>query len=67
MAKTRAELILLTVDDLVSKLLWYDRRDDEDLPRGEIEAAIRAGELTVEAIVLHFGRALRRGVGGEDG
>ena len=44
----KRETILNTVDDLVSKFLYYDRKEDEDLPRGAIEAAILDGEISVE-------------------
>ena len=62
MSKSRRELILDTVSDLVSNLLWYDRKEDEDLPRGEIEAAIAAGEITVEEIVVAFAAELSGGL-----
>ena len=57
--ETRRDLILLTVGDLVSTLLYYGRKDDEELPEGEIEAAIEAGEITTEEILTHFEQGLR--------
>ena len=52
---TRAELILdAVVPDLVGAFLYYNRKEDEDLPLGEIESAIEAGELTVDDIVERF-------------
>lgn len=51
---TRRELILATVGDLVGDLLYYSRREDEDLPRGEIEAAVEAGEVTVDEMIDRF-------------
>jgi len=60
--RTRAERILLTIDDFIGDFLYYDRKEDEDLPRGEIEAAIKAGEVTVEQIVERFDKALRQGL-----
>lgn len=51
---TRRDLILATVGDLVGELLYYGRREDEDLGRGEIEEAIAAGEITVDEIVSRF-------------
>lgn len=51
---TDRELILGTVEDLVSSLLWYDRKEDEELPRGAIEAAIKRDEITVDEIVAQF-------------
>lgn len=52
------QLILDSVSDLAKNLINYDRRDDEELPRGEIEKAIAAGEVTVEEIVTQFRAAL---------
>ena len=48
------ESILLTVDDLVSDFLYYDRKEDEELPRGEIEKAINNGDITIDEIVNYF-------------
>ena len=54
MNKTRRELILLTAEDLMADFLYYERKEDEDLPRGAIEAAIEAGEITIAEIVQVF-------------
>lgn len=59
----RREHILGKVSDLVACFLYYDRKDDEDLPRGEIEAAIEAGEITADEIVEAFGEELDKGLG----
>lgn len=56
--KTRREKILCVVADLAGELLWDGRKDDEELPRGEIEAAVDAGEISVDEIVAHFAAAL---------
>ena len=57
---TRRETILNTVDDLVSDLMYYDRKEDEDLPRGAIEEALDAGEITLDEIVQQFRKALEQ-------
>lgn len=54
----RAE-ILDELEVLASDFVYNDRKDDEDLPRGEIEAAVRAGEITVDEMIAHFGACLR--------
>lgn len=56
--KTRRELILGTVDDLVGQFMYYDRKEDEQLPRGQIEEAIAAGEVSVDEIVAAFRKGL---------
>lgn len=50
----RKELILGITADLVSELLYYGRKEDEDLPVGQIEEAIEAQELSIDDIVWQF-------------
>lgn len=57
--KSRKELIQNTITDMISNFLFYDRKEDEYLPRGEIEDAIKNGEITVEEIVSQFENSLR--------
>jgi len=59
---TRRDLIRGTVSDLVADFLYYDRKNDQDLPLGEIEAAIEAGEITVDEIVVQFRMELQEGL-----
>lgn len=54
----RKHLILDSVSDLAKNLVDYDRRDDEELPRGEIEKAIAEGEITVDEMIEQFRAAL---------
>ena len=54
MSKTRRETILGVVCDLVGALMYYDRKEDEDLPRGAIEEAVEAGEISYDEIVDAF-------------
>lgn len=56
--KTRREYIESTIDDLVGSFLYYDRKEDEELPRGEIEEAVKAGEITSEEIVKRFRKGI---------
>lgn len=50
----RRGLILDVISDLVSKFLYYDRKEDEELPRGAIEEAVKNGEITVDEICEEF-------------
>lgn len=52
-----------TVDDLVSNFLYYDRKEDEDLPRGAIDEFIETGGVTVAEIVEWFDESLNRALG----
>ncbi len=60
---SQKELIFNAVDDLVSDFLYYDRKEDEDLPLETIEKAIRSGEITTKEIVEKFREVLDRGIG----
>ena len=52
--KTRREHIIDRAKDAAGSFIYYDRKEDEDLPRGEIENAIKAGEITKAEIVAAF-------------
>jgi hypothetical protein len=57
--RTRRERIEANLDDMITDLLYYDRKDDETLPVGAIEDAVKAGEITVEEIVKRVAARLR--------
>lgn len=57
--RTRKELIQAKISDFISDFMYYDRKEDEDLPRGEIEDAVNKGEITVAELVSQFERELR--------
>jgi hypothetical protein len=61
--KSRAEKVMGAVDDLVGDLLYYDRKEDGDLPLGAIQAAIGEGEITPELIVERFSATLFEALG----
>ena len=48
------DIILMTVKDLVGEFMYYDRKEDEDLPRGAIEEAVKNKEVSVDEIVELF-------------
>jgi hypothetical protein len=52
------EKVLLLVEDLVSNFLYYDRKEDEDMPVGKIEELVKNGDITVDKIVETFRDAL---------
>lgn len=57
------KVILDTVSDLVSDFLYYERKEDEFLPRGAIEQAIADKTITVDEIVETFKTQLKAGLG----
>ena len=56
------EEILKTVDDLVTGFLYYDRKEDEDLKVGDIDKAVKSGEITIKEMVDKFEICLRNGL-----
>ncbi len=59
---TRKETIEAVVKDLVSAFLYYDRKEDEDLPKGQIQEAIKNGEISMDEIVELFKGTLSEGL-----
>jgi hypothetical protein len=51
-------VILDRVSDLVANFLYWDRRNDHELPRLVIENAVKNGDVTVDEIVNEFRRQL---------
>ncbi len=52
--KNQSQTIKDTITDLVGGLLYWDRKDDVDLPIGDIQAAINRGDISIEQVVNHF-------------
>ena len=59
---TRREYIIATLTDSIIDLLYYDRKEDESFPKGGIESAITAGEITVDEMIEVWSGALRDGL-----
>jgi hypothetical protein len=57
-------LIFGTVEDMVTDLLYYNRKEDEQLPRGVIEEAVASGLITVDEVVACFRHYFEKGVAG---
>lgn len=61
---TRREHIEANLDDMITDLLYYDRKEDEFLPVGAIEEAVRAGEITADEMVEMISTRLRSALAG---
>jgi hypothetical protein len=46
--------ILSSIDDLVANFMYYDRKEDEDLPLNAIENAVKTGKITIEDMTERF-------------
>lgn len=51
-----------TISDLVAGFLYYDRKEDEELPRGAIERAVNMNIISVEEMVDKFKDELIKGI-----
>lgn len=56
------ESIIATVEDLVADFLYYDRKEDEELGRGDIEKAISEGIIKESEIIEIFTKQLHKGL-----
>lgn len=50
--------ILDVISDLVSDFVYYDRKEDEDLPRDSIDLAVQSGQITIDEMVAQFRTSL---------
>lgn len=62
----RIKLLKATISDVVADFIYYDRKEDEDLPRDAIEEMIERGDVTVEWIIEEFKTCLLKALGGEE-
>lgn len=60
MVKTKKQCILDEIENVVTKFLYYDRKEDEDLPVDSIERCIKRGNITVDEMVDKFRECLSR-------
>lgn len=56
------EIILNEINDLISCFLYYDRKEDEDLPREAIQNAVLNKEITIDEMVEKFKECLTEGL-----
>ena len=59
---SKRDLIISVVKDLASSFVYYDRKEDEDLQRGDIEKAIASGDISLDEIVQVFASELRNAI-----
>lgn len=63
MSTSTVQQIKSVATDLMTDFLYYDRKEDYELPRGEIEREIKLGNITVEEILAIFEKELRSSIG----
>jgi hypothetical protein len=54
MSQELKNMIKGTIEDSVANFFYYNRKEDEELPVGKIEMAVKEGVLTKEEILEHF-------------
>ena len=50
------------ISDMVSDLLYYDRKEDEDLQVEDIDNAVKNGVISIDDIVYMFRKELTDGI-----
>jgi hypothetical protein len=55
---SRKDKILDKIENLVGNFLFYNRKEDGELPIGEIERAVESGEITIDEMVNKFREGL---------
>jgi hypothetical protein len=56
--KTTKQLILDNISDSVSNLLYYNRKEDDNLTIKKLNKAIKDGEITIDEMVAEFRKHL---------
>lgn len=59
MAQAQRDIVFDLISDQISKFLYYDRKEDEELPVGAIEQMVARGDISTEEIVDAFASRLR--------
>jgi hypothetical protein len=62
MSNRNRDIIFATVDDLVTDFLYYDRKEDEDLPVGSIQDAIHTSVISLDELVARFRENVEKGM-----
>lgn len=61
---SKKELALGTIDDMVADYAHYDRRNDDELSKANLNHLIESGELTKKEIIDRFTKAVNEWLGG---
>lgn len=56
------EYVDAVISDMIADFLYYDRKEDDILPRGKIEEMVANGEFTVDEMIEMFREHLTKGL-----
>ena len=59
MTSTLVETINTTIDDMVTDFFYYARKEDEELPLGEIEREVSMGHISADDIIARFAEGVK--------
>ena len=62
-AERRRQVLEIYVPDLVGSFLYYDRKEDQSLPRDAIDEMVEDGYLTCQEIIEAFGEGIVKSLG----
>jgi len=58
-AEKKRQYVFNEISDLVGSFMYYDRKECETLPRGEIEKLVEQGIISYDEMAEHFGKCLK--------
>lgn len=58
--RTKLDTLSAIIADMVSNLMYYNRKEDEDFPVGQLENMIEDGQVSIDEIVDCFRANLTR-------
>ena len=56
--KTPKQKVLDIISDAVSNLLYYNRKEDSEMPVGKINKLVKKGDITIDEMVAEFRKNL---------
>lgn len=60
--KSKKVVLFATLEDLVAELLYYDRKEDEDLSVSDVQTLFKSGEVTIDEVTDWFQLQLTKGL-----
>lgn len=60
--KSKKVVFFATIEDLVAELLYYDRKEDEELSVSDVESLFKSGEVTIDEVTYWFQLQLTKGL-----
>lgn len=60
--KSKKVVFFATIEDLVAELLYYDRKEDEELSVSDVQTLFKSGEVNIDEVADWFKLQLNKGL-----